>query len=312
MENPKKLTKLRLNCFVPGVCSALFGALLVVDMYLDISGRRNIPLGWTAFFALGASLVYSACAWSRLTFAMSGRLPWFTGLPFFAAALFPIWAALWFAYILANMFADVTERMENLSWWALFALLAAAWLIQLTAVAKSLGADRRAPRPAPPEAAGTPDLKKIKRRRTATFVGAGAVLLLMAAGLYWHKFFLEFVIPRMDWEGRDVFDMLRMYKLTRIRTGIALTLALTWALYAWNLLMLEAGRHFIVQLVCDLAATGFFSVALFLLIFDNHSFIPLLPFACGAAVMAADALLTLRIKAPAKSPDPENDAHERV
>lgn len=301
---PKSLKMMRINCIVPGICAALSGALLIVDMYWHWGDRWNFHLGWTAFFALEVSLVYSACAWSRLTFAMKKRLPWFTGLPFFAATLFPIWSFLWLSLVLVNWFFDDTESIESLTWWAIFALLAAAWLMLAATIVKSILFERRAPLPAPPEAnGGVPDAAKVKRWRTTVLVSAFAALLLMALGLGWLKCFLVYVIPRLDWRGKDFFDMWRKHKMMVIWTSVALTLILTWTLYAWNRLMLEARRHFIVHFFCDLAAVGFFSTAFCLVIFNTHSFVPLLPFAGGTAVMTVDALLTFRIGSDGNSPN---------
>lgn len=310
MENPEKslekktLKKPRLNCIVPGICSVLFGALLLCDLYLNLSDKWNFPVGLTGFLGLGLSLQYSACAWSRLTFAMKKRLPWFTGVPFFAATLFHVWSAIWLLYVRTNfrLSLESHDTAESVTWWAIFALVLQSWIVMLVTVIVSA----RSGGCAAAEGSGdTRYLAKIRRWRIISLASTAAVFLLAVLGIFWLKSFLFYIIPRMDRKKYDFFDLLLMYKMTVIFTSIALALALSWGLYAWNRLMLEARRHFLVQFGVMLLAEGAFLTAFFMLVFNNLSFVPLAPFAVGAAVMAVDALLTFRIREAPAAPAPE-------
>ena len=304
------LKKMRINCIVPGICTVIFGALFLCDLYFDLSGKFNFPLGLAGFFGLALSLPYSACAWSRLTFALKRRLPWYTGVPFFAATLFPVWSVIWLSYVLANykLSLESHDVAESVTWWAVFALVLQSWIVMLITVIISVRSGGSAAGGIGKER----DPAKIRRRRTISLVSTLAVLLLAVLSVFWLKAFLLEIIPRMDRTKYDFFDLLLMYRMTVILTGIVLALALSWSLYAWNRLMLEARRHFLIHFGCALLADGAFLTAFFMLINNNHSFLPLAPFALGSAVMATDALLTFRIKAPAEPAGAENGGHERI
>ena len=306
----KVLKTMRINCIVPGICTAVFGALLICDLYLNLSETRNIPAGLTGFFGLAVSLPYSACAWSRLTFATKKRLPWYTGVPFFAATLFPVWSIAWLSYVRVNFRLSIESHdiAESVTWWAIFFLVLQSWIVMLVAVIAGARSGGGA-------AAGNGDARdpaRIRRRRTISLASTLAVLLLAVLSIFWLKAFLLEIIPRMDRKKYDFFDLLLMYRMTVIHTSVALALALSWSLYAWTSLMLEARRHFLVHFGCALLAEGAFLTAFFMLMFKNLSFLPLAPFAFGTAVMATDALLTFRIKAKAEPPAEPADCRPRA
>lgn len=237
-----------------GIVAAMCVAILTVLMYTPSFGLLVLPLFCVA-------LLYAACAWSQLAFAMKLRFDWILGLPVFIIVLFPLWYYLfcinimlyliqrvlaWLYVMLSSLAVEFEQPLPEISlpepvidrdlerFFALGALalplLFGIAMLLVLGISIVISLRRRA-RSNAPAGKHEPDPARIDRLCLQCRCGAAAVAILSAClSVIW--------CTRVDLEKAGIS---RYIVLFFGFNSVCLPF-LAWLLYIWNDLMLEVNR----------------------------------------------------------------------